>query len=97
MKTPEWFNEMVLLNQWISIHALGGIIIGKAGFWFYFYKSGTIILALELALLWELLEMFYSGGFNNWYTIYGSKRRALLDSAGDVLFCVLACVMTVLL
>jgi hypothetical protein len=86
-----WFDEMVLQNNWLSIHMLGGAIITKIGLAIHYTKLSTVLLIAVAALLWELVEWTSK----NCPKAYGSCRRAVLDSTGDILGTVIIAILFV--
>jgi len=90
MKIPQWLQYMVTMNSGITAHILFGAVAGKIGLMFL-NKSSILIIVVVCALLWEVYEWRKS------YIVetYGSYRRAILDSIGDILGTIIFCLIVI--
>jgi hypothetical protein len=86
------FSEMVLLNQLILVHALFGVVAGKAGISWGLNPMLIISLVSAAAIAWELYE------WHKGYIVetYGSHRRFYLDCIGDIVAAVGFCALVIL-
>lgn len=91
MKTSVWFDEMVLQNNWIGVHALGGAALAVGGELLKWQKMSIVFFIFFLSVCWEAVEWMGK----NMAVAYGSWRRAILDSVGDVLFATIAAFLVV--
>jgi hypothetical protein len=94
IKFPEWLDLMTCKNRMLWGHILGGGLLCKIGLWFEIPKWWTLPLVFILACIWEFIEWVYAKG--DVERIYGSYRRWVFDSTGDILGAVCCCLIIIL-
>ena len=84
-------------NTWVWFHILGGGVLARFLMLFGWSDVKIMVTVTVVALLWEVFEFFYDGGFEGMIHIYGSLDRWFWDSVGDftgTVFCALVVVST---
>lgn len=81
---PEWFYIMFVTNQWILFNILGAMLFIET-FWYINNRrwSATklfpLIMTFVIAIIMEFVELYFEG-----IDDYGSVKRYLLNTAGDI-------------
>lgn len=90
---------MILGNQWLWAHVIGGVLLGKLMLRyevrFTITKLKALRTALIAAILWEIGEWIYLStiGEKDILETYSSYWNAIWDSIGDIIGFVLASII----
>ena len=89
----EWLKNKLELDGYSVFHYAGGNIIARVAssytFWGYLGSEppSNLKIMLGLAILtvgWEMWEYDNYGGYDEWVSVYGSKRRAFINAGVDI-------------
>lgn len=84
-------NEFIELgirqNKWFWMHCVGGVFFAVVLSILQPHtpKSEIFTQIMFIALLWEIGEVGWEGGITKVSIVYGSQRRWVYDSLGDML------------